>query len=88
MPTITVTITAGGNTIGRTKQISGPDLQNRFLPAYRALFAMMTLQPPGTPALTDDEVIQRWADDVLQRLKLRIKDHETTIAVIPPLDLT
>jgi hypothetical protein len=84
MPTITITITAGGNTIGRTKTISGPDLTNRFLPAHRAGFPLM---PNETP-LTDDQVIQRWADNVLQQLKQRVHDYEASTIVIPPVDLT
>jgi len=55
MPTITITVTAGQTVLGRTKQISGPDLQNRFIPAWRAAF-------PGNPPLTDEEVVQHWAD--------------------------
>jgi hypothetical protein len=86
MPTITVTITAGGNTVGRTKTISGPDLTNRFIPALRALYGAMRM--PADPALTDDEVVQHWADEVMQRVKQRIQDYERTAATIPPLDLT
>jgi len=86
MPTININIVAGQNTVGRTKQISGPDLQNRFIPAWRAWYSQTRL--PTEPALTDDQVIQQWADDILQRIKQRIQEHERSTATIPPVDLT
>jgi hypothetical protein len=86
MPTITISISAGQNTVGRTKQITGPDLQNRFIPAHRAMFQMTHLSTD--PAMTDDQVIQQWADDILQRVKQRILEYERSTAAIPPVDLT
>jgi hypothetical protein len=86
MPTININIVAGQNTVGRTKTISGPDLQNRFLPALRAQYSMTRLATD--PALTDDQVIQAWADDVLQRMRQRIQEYERSSTAIPPLDLT
>ena len=38
--------------------------------------------------LTDDQVIQQWADDILQRMKQRIVEYERSAATIPPVDLT
>jgi Tfp pilus assembly PilM family ATPase len=86
MATINVNVVAGQNTYGRTKQISGQDLQNRFIPAFRALYSMTRLSTD--PVLTDEEVVQHWADQIMYQIKQRIQEYERTAAVIPPLDLT
>jgi len=74
MPTITVTVTAGGNTMGRTKTITAADLTNRFLPAHRAFYQIGRM--PADPALTDQQVAEAWADDVLARMKQRVQDYD------------
>ena len=86
MPTITITISGGGQTLGRTKTISAADLTNRFLPAHRAFYQIGRM--PSDPPLTDDDVAKMWADDVLNRMKQRVQDYDRQQANIPPLDLT
>ncbi len=78
MATITVTMTAGGNTYGRTKTIANTDLANRLIPALRA----------ENGAVSDQQVIEAWADAVLQRTKQRVKQYETSQLSVSDLGLT
>jgi hypothetical protein len=71
MATITIEITAGGTTAGRTKTVSGPHL-TRMLAAYRAFFE--------NPGMTDEEVIHAWADSLLNHSKRLILRTEQSVA--------
>ena len=71
MATVTISITAGANTAGRTKTITAPHLL-RFLAAQRKIL--------GLPSATDDEVVQAWADRILAETKNAIRSVEGTDA--------
>lgn len=69
MPTITISVTAG-QTVGRTKTISGAHL-TRMLNAYRTLLG---------PELTDEEVILAWADGLLAGTRANVRSVENEVA--------
>jgi hypothetical protein len=87
--TITIQIVAGGNTVGRTKTVSGPHLI-RFLAAYKALLGQVVDVAAHTengvfiPAtyrdLTDDECVLAWADGLLAGTKSNVLRQEQTAA--------
>jgi hypothetical protein len=70
MATITITITAGAQTAGRTKTVSAGDLQ-RFLAAFRSIFGAN---------LSDPQVIEAWADNCLSQTKDTIRNYENQSA--------
>lgn len=76
MPTITISVMAG-QTVGRTKTISGAHL-TRMLNAYRTLLG---------PELTDEEVILAWADGLLAGTKANVRSVENQIASKNAFDL-
>lgn len=72
MATVTIQLTNDlGQTAGRVKTISGADLQ-RFLTAWRALYG-------DNP--TDQQVAQRWADQLLLETKTAVRNFEAGAAV-------
>ncbi len=68
MATVTITITAGANTVGLVKTISGSDLLTRFIPAMRVIF--------GMPTATDDEIVAEWSAWLLRHTIQAIKGYE------------
>ncbi len=82
MATITIQIVASGNTVGRTKTVSGPHLI-RFLNAYKALLGQVvdSQGPPVTYRdMTDDECVLAWADGVLAGTKANVLRQEQAVA--------
>ena len=82
MATVTIQIGAGGNTQGRPKTVSGPDLV-RFLAAYKTLLGQVvdSQGPPVTYRdMTDDETVLAWADGLLAGTKANVKRQEQTVA--------
>ena len=82
MATITIQIVASGNTVGRTKTVSGPHLI-RFLDAYKALLGQVvdSQGPPVTYRdMTDDECVLAWADGLLAGTKANVLRQEQTEA--------
>jgi hypothetical protein len=82
MATITIQIVASGNTVGRTKTVSGPHLI-RFLAAYKALLGQVvdSQGPPVTYRdMTDDECVLAWADGLLAGTKANVLRQEQTVA--------
>ncbi len=74
MATVTIQIVAAGNTVGRTKTVSGPDLV-RFLAAYKTLLGKVvdSQGPPITYRdMTDDECVLAWADGLLAGTKANV----------------
>lgn len=88
MATITVTIQAGAQTAGRVKTLASADL-TRFLAAYRTwLPPLLVGNPPLARARTDQEVIEAWADLVLQQTVGVIKQVEAAALTVPDVPLT
>ena len=82
MATLTIQIVASGNTVGRTKTVSGPDLV-RFLAAYKTLLGQVVNSqgPPITYRdMTDDETVLAWADGLIAGTKANVKRVEQTAA--------
>jgi hypothetical protein len=82
MATITIQIVASGNTVGRTKTVSGPHLI-RFLAAYKAFLGQVVNSqgPPGTYRdMTDDECVLAWADSLLAGTKATVLRQEQMVA--------
>jgi hypothetical protein len=82
MATMTIQIVASGNTVGRTKTVSGPHLI-RFLDAYKALLGQVvdSQGPPVTYRdMTDDECVLAWADGLLAGTKANVLRQEQTAA--------
>jgi hypothetical protein len=82
MATITIQIVASGNTVGRTKTVSGPHLI-RFLAAYKALLGQVvdSQGPPVTYRdMTDDECVLAWVDGLLAGTKANVLRQEQTVA--------
>ena len=83
MATMTIQIVASGNTIGRTKTVSGPHLI-RFLDAYKALLGQVPVDPQEPNGakrdLTDDECVLAWADGLLAGTKSNVLRQEQTVA--------
>ena len=82
MPAITVTI----GQYGRTKQMTAADLTNRMIPAHRAFYQVGRLATD--PPLTDQEVVEKWAEEVMNRMKQRVQDYERQQAAIADVPLT
>jgi hypothetical protein len=83
MATITIQIVASGNTVGRTKTVSGPHLV-RFLAAYKALLGQVPVDPQvpngAKRDMTDDECVLAWADGLLAGTKANVLRQEQTAA--------
>jgi hypothetical protein len=79
MATITIQIVASGNTVGRTKTVSGPHLL-RFLAAYKALLGQVSDGNGGLRDMTDDECVLAWADGLLAGTKSNVLRQEQTEA--------
>ena len=82
MATVTIQIVASGNTVGRTKAVSGADLV-RFLAAYKTLLGKVvdSQGPPITYRdMTDDETVLAWADGLLAGTKANVKRAEQDAA--------
>jgi hypothetical protein len=79
MATMTIQIVASGNTIGRTKTVSGPHLI-RFLDAYKALLGQVSDGNGGLRDMTDDECVLAWADGLLAGTKANVLRQEQTAA--------
>jgi hypothetical protein len=77
MPSITVTI-AG---MGRTRTISAGDLSTRLMPALRYF-------NPALEEATDQEVLQHWADQIMEDLKTSVANYEDAKRTKSPLTLT
>jgi hypothetical protein len=87
MPSISITI--GG--LGRTREISGGDLNGRLLPALRYL---ASANPSVVDPANDLLIIQEWADAIINSLNSAVesyeefKSRETRTQVFPPLIVT
>ena len=79
MATITIQVVASGNTVGRTKTISGPHLV-RFIAAYKAILGQVDNGSGGFRDMTDDETVLAWADGLLAGTKQNILSHEKVAA--------
>lgn len=81
MATVTIQITASGNTVGRTKTVSGAHL-------IRLLAAMRTLT--GNSGLSDDDAVLAWADWAVARTREMVKGIEgsTAASSVTEIDLT
>jgi hypothetical protein len=83
MATMTIQIVASGNTVGRTKTVSGPHLI-RFLAAYKALLGQVPVDPQvpngAKRDMTDDETVLAWADGLLAGTKSNVLRQEQTAA--------
>ena len=73
MATVTISLTAGGQTIGRTKTISGQHLV-RMLDGLRKHW--------NQPLWTDEQVILHWIDDTLRTAKANVRKSEQDLATV------
>ena len=93
MPTINATVQAGGTTYGRAKQITTTDLQNRVIPALRAIYGQVPVEPvdPQNPIpqmrdRTDPEVMEEWSRRTMQQLNHDVKEYERRKAAQTAID--
>lgn len=75
MATVTIQITAAGNTVGRVKTVSGADL-TRFLEAYKSVLGQVDDGDGGLRDRTDEEVVQTWADNIIAHTKATVRQYE------------
>lgn len=79
MATVTIQITAAGNTVGPVKTISAAHLL-RFLAAYKFILGKVPDGGGGLRDMTDDECVIAWANGLLNGTKANVLNAEKTIA--------
>lgn len=75
MATLALTITVGGNAVGRTRTISAGHLV-RLIAALRVVF------PQNPDNRTDEQVVQEWADRTIASLKTITRETEQAAATV------
>lgn len=77
MATVTIQIVAGAQTYTNTRTITSAHLL-RFIEAYKRV-----LDTPSSPSsgLTDEQVVNRWANDVFASARELVLQQETQVAV-------
>ncbi len=85
MASVTISITAAGNTVGRTKTISAAHLL-RFLAAYKHILGQVSDGAGGLRDMTDDECVLAWADSYLNGTKANVLRDEQGAASKTAID--
>jgi hypothetical protein len=83
MPSISITIDGRG----RSRTISAGDLNGRLLPALRYRIAAEP-EPVIVDPIADREMLEAWADAIIEDLKISVDTYEETKRIKSPLVLT
>jgi hypothetical protein len=72
---------------GRSRTISAGDLNGRLLPALRYRTSAEP-EPVIVDPVADNEMLQAWADSIIEDLKISVDTYEETKRIKSPLVLT